>query len=425
MGEVRRLVRLAWPVVLGQIGLVAMGAIDLFMIGPLGRDATAALGLGNTWSVGLFIGALGVATGIDPLVTQAYGAGDPRRAGVAAARGLLLIGLLCVPIMAGHLLTGPVLTAMGQPAAVVPDAATYCAIISISMPPLLALLVMRQLLQADGLMRPGMWVVLVGNLVNVAGNALLIGPFGVAGVAWSTVIVRWVMLLGLIALGWRPFLRAWPAEPILRAAPMWALAAVSLPVGLQVGLEIWAFNLASFVAGWVGETALAAHVASINAVSLSFMAASGIAAAAATRVGNLVGAGQDWRRSATVSLGMVAVVMSLSGLIFLSFPHAVGRAYNADPAVIAAVASVLPIGALFGLFDGGQVVAFGILRGLGDTRLPSVFNVVGYWVIGLPLAAALAIPLGWGLQGIWIGIATSLILVFGMLALRIRWHARR
>ena len=267
MDEVRRLSSLAWPVILGQLGLVGMGTVDLLMIGPLGRDATAAVGLGNTWSFAVVIVALGAATGIDPPVTQAYGSGNPRRAGVAAARGMVLAALLCVPVMLLHVAAEPALRLLGQPEAIIPEAATYTWIVALSMPPMIAFGVLRQLLQGGGVMRPAMWVVLVGNLVNVAGNAWLIGPYGVAGVAWSTVIVRWFMFAALAVIGIPQIRAAWPDEPVLRLRAIGALAGIALPVGLQVGLEVWAFNAAGFVAGWFGAGAMAAHVAALNAIA--------------------------------------------------------------------------------------------------------------------------------------------------------------
>lgn len=424
MDEVRRLIRLAWPVVLAQIGLVGMGVADLVMIGPLGGQATAALGLGNTWSLSLFVVALGAAAGIDPVVTQAYGAQRPREAGLAAARGLVIAGVLVGPVVALHLLAGPILAAMGQPTSVVPMAATYCAIVAVSMPPLFAFSVVRQLLQGGGSMQPAMWVILLGNVVNVVGNALLIGPYGIAGVAWSTVVVRWVMLGALVGMGAGVIRRAWPQERVVVAGPLGSLAALSLPVALQVGLEVWAFNAASFVAGWLGDIAIAAHVASLSAVALPFHMAGGVSAAAATRVGNLVGAGRDWQASARISLGLGMSVMLASGFVFATMPTLVGRAYSTDPAVVGAMGAVLPIGAAFGVFDGGQVVAFGILRGLGDTRVPSIFNLVGYWLLGLPLGTALALGAGLGLAGLWAGLAISLVVVLALLLARIRWHAQ-
>ncbi len=422
--EARRLVRLAWPVAVGQLGMVFMGAVDLWMVASLGESATAALGLGNTYSFGLVILGLGAATGIDPLVAQAYGARRPREAGAAALHGLVLVSLLGIPLTGLHLVAPTVLGVLGQPAALLPLTDTYCSINALGVPAFLAFAVVRQWLQGDGVMRPAMIVIGVGNLVNLVANALLVGPFGVAGVAASTVIVRWAMLAALVLGTWSVLRRSWPLRPTVRVAELVRLARVALPVSMQSGLEVWAFASAALLAGLLGATQVAAHVSALNVIALAFMLANGLSAAAATRVGNLVGAHRPWTTSAAMALGLVVVLTSATGLTFLTFPLLIGGAYSSDPAVVALVASVLPIGAAFGFFDGAQVVAFGILRGLGDTRVPSLFNLVGYWALGLPLGAWLALRVGLGLPGVWIGLAVSLVVVTGLLGWRIRWHAR-
>lgn len=419
-----RLATLAWPVMLAQLGMVSMGAVDLLMVGRLGEAATASLGLGNTYSFGLVVLAIGAAQGIDPLVTQAYGAGLPREAGRAGLQGLGLVGLLAVPLTALHTVAPTVLTALGQPSELLPLADTYCTVLALGVPPFAAFAVLRQWLQGDGVMKPAMVVIGLGNLVNVAGNLVLIDRLGVAGVAWSTVIVRWVMVGALVALTWRTLARAWPVRSIWSGAAFVRLAALSLPVAVQTGLEIWAFATAALLAGGLGATAIAAHVVALNVVALAFMIANGLSAAAATRVGNLVGAGRPWRTAAVTALALVVGVMTCTGVTIGTFPTLVGRLYSPDPDVVALVATVLPIGAAFGLFDGLQVVAFGILRGLGDTRLPSTFNLIGYWVLGLPLGALLVSQTNLGLRGIWIGLAVSLVVVTTLLGLRILWHAR-
>ncbi|MEN0064667.1 MAG: MATE family efflux transporter [Myxococcota bacterium] len=422
IAEARRLVTLAWPVILAQLGMVLMGAVDLWMVAPLGEAATGALGLGNTYSFALVILALGTATGVDPLVTQAYGANQPRRAGLAALQGMLVVGGLGVPIMALHTVAPTVLGALQQPPNLLPLADAYCTINALGIAPLLAFAVMRQWLQGDGVMLPGMLAIGVANVANVVGNAWLIEPYGVAGVAWSTVIVRWLALFVLIAISHRPLRRSWPDAPVLDPTALVRLTTIAFPVGVQVGLEVWAFSSAALLAGSLGTTAVAAHVSALNVVALAFMMANGLSAAAATRVGNLVGAGQPWPTAATMALGLVVGFMSVTGLVFFTFPETIGRVYASDPEVVALIAAVLPVGAAFGLFDGLQVVAFGILRGLGDTRVPSTFNLIGYWMLGLPLGALLA-NTSLGLVGVWVGLAVALVIVAGLLGLRIRWHA--
>lgn len=424
--ELRLLLRLAWPVVLGQLGLVSMGLVDLLMVGPLGKEATAAVGIASTLSFGTLIIGLGAAAGLDPLVAQAYGAGVPRLAGTEASRGMVVALLLSIPIMCIHLLAHPILQMLRQPASAIPQAAVFCQISALSVIPFVGFAVVRQCLQGGGRMREAMWVIAIGNVVNLVVVYLLVhgSSLGVAGVAWATTVVRWVMFVALIMLGWPSLRMAWPEGRVFALAEIGRVARITLPVSLQLGLEVWAFNASSFFAGGISDTASAAHTAALSAASISFMVPMGISAAAATRVGNLVGAGKDWRRAAFVAVGAGASVMMLSAALFLCAPNAIGRAYNSDPEVIALIALVLPIGAMFQLFDGIQVVSFGVLRGLGDTRTPALFNVIAHWLVGLPLGVWLAFGQGLGLVGVWLGLTAGLLVVALLLLLRL-WSSAR
>lgn len=422
VSEVRRLFALAWPVVLAQLGLMGMGVVDLLVVGQLGRDATAAVGIGNTLSFGTLILGFGAAHGLDPLVAQAFGANRPRLAGAEAARGLALVLLLGIPITVVHLLGDALLRMLGQPASVVPLAGDYLEVIAVGVMPGLAFQVVRQLLQGMGSMRPAMWVIALGNVVNLVADLALVPRYGVAGAAWATSLVRLVMLVALVALGWKQLALARPDGPVLAWREIARVARTALPVSVQIGLEVWAFNVGYVIAGWLGATEQAAHTAAMNAASISFMFPLGVSAAAATRVGNLVGARADWRRAAWTSVALGAGAMVPFAALFLLAPRFVAGLYNPDLAVVALTADVLPIAALFQLFDGTQVVAFGVLRGLGDTRRPALFNVLGYWVLGLPLGAWLALGAGGGLRGVWIGLSVALFVVAGLLIVRLRRH---
>lgn len=420
--ELKTLVRLAWPVVLGQLGLVSMGVVDLVVVGSLGQTPLAAVGLGNTWTFAGLVVGLGIAQGLDPFVTTAYGAGEPRKAGRAALQGAVLLVGVAVLLIVQHLLAAPVLSLLQQPASAIPDAHRYSAISTVGVVPFLGFALVRQVLQGDGVMRPAMWVVWIGNLVNALADVVLVWQLGlgVAGAAWATVLVRWVMFAALIGMGWPVLKAAWPGWTV-SSTLLKRVARKALPVGFQVGFEVWAFNAASLLAGTLGETEVAAHTAALSAASLAFMVPLGIGAAGATRVGNLVGAGLPWRRSAWTAIALGASVMVLSGLVFLFLPEAVARVYTDDAAVVLAVVTVLPVAAAFGLFDGTQAVAMGVLRGLGDTRGPAVIAVIAYWVLGLPLGAM------WmrehGLLGVWMGLASGLAIASVLLVWRVA-HAQ-
>lgn len=427
--EIRTLARLAWPVVLGQVGLIAMGIEDLLVVGRLGEEATGGIGLGTAWTFAALAFGMGTASGIDPLVSQAYGAGRPRDAVAALVRGTVVMLGVCVPIVAAHWWAEDILRAAGQPESIVPLAGAYCRVLTAGVLPFFVFQLLRQFLQGSGRMAAATVVILLGNVLNLAGAWVLvhgagaIPGMGPIGSAWATLAVRWCMALALLFAAAPLLRRDWPG-PVLTVASVAQTAKDTLPVGFQVSLEVWAFNAATFMAGWLGATSAAAHVVALNLASTSFMVPLGVAAAAATRVGNLVGAGQTWQRAAFTAIGSGAAVMLVSAAIFALLPGPLSALYNTDPAVIAAAAAVLPVVALFQVFDGTQAVGFGVLRGLGDTRMPSLANLVGYGIVGLPGGWFMAFRLGWGLPGVWGGMTLGLATVATILVLRVRLHAR-
>jgi MATE family multidrug resistance protein len=200
---------------------------------------------------------------------------------------------------------------------------------------------------------------------------------------------------------------------------------LGLALGFQFGFEVWAFHAAGFMMGRLGSLAFAAHAIAINLATISFMVPSGIGAAAATRVGQLVGAGEEWTRSAWVAVGLGALVMTLPAAAFVLGARGLTGFYSVDPGVLAVAVAILPLAGAFQLFDGVQAVAFGVLRGAGDTRVPAIANVVGYWIIGLPTGWLLAFVLGWSARGVWSGLVLGLAAVAGLLLARLGVLAKR
>lgn len=430
--EIRTLTRLAWPVALAQMGQMSMQLVDTAMVGRLGADAMAAVALGVWWSFAICVFGFGMMRGVDPVVSQAHGAGDDRAIGTALARGLALAVVLTLPAMALVRLAEPGLALLGQPAELLPTAGAYARVYSFAVLPIFAFALVRGVLQGQEIVRPATVSIIVANVVNAAVNYVLVfGNFGApklgaVGAAWATVLSAWVQLFVLVWMSRAALARGWPGwRAGFAVGPLAAIARVGFPQGMQVASEVWGFLVAGFVVGTFGAAALGGHTIVMQLASVSFMAPLGVSVAAATRVGNLLGAGLPWRDAAVAAHVMGIAIMALSALTFALFPGPLGRLFTDDPAVLAYVVALMPLAAAFQLFDGTQVVAFGVLRGAGDQTVPAVANLVGYWLLGLPIGAWLALRLGWGPYGVWIGLALALACVAGLLLLRERWTLRR
>jgi MATE family multidrug resistance protein len=432
--EVRRVVALALPVAATQVGTMLLGFVDTLMLGRVGAEALAASAIANVWIFGTTQLALGTLFGLDPIVAQAHGAERGEVAGRALQRGLVLALLLSVPVMALWLGCERFLLLTGQEPALARAAHEYTLVQIPSVPFFLAFFALRQYLQGREMVRPALWVMAVANVVHVAGNyALIFGRLGApqlglvgAGIATSLTRIASFGLLVWWTLAFRLHEDAW--VPWSRDAFSWRglreLLALGVPVGVQTSLEVWAFSGAALIAGHLGATAIAAHSIALNMAALSFMMPLGVGLAAATRVGNLIGARRrdDAQRAAWVAIALGGAVMAGSALVFVVGRGWLPRLYSAEGDVIALCAAILPIAAAFQIFDGVQVVGCGVLRGMGRTRPAALFNLLGYWVLGLPLGAWLGLRAGWGLGGIWWGLAIGLAVVATGLVLWIHWR---
>jgi MATE family multidrug resistance protein len=187
-------------------------------------------------------------------------------------------------------------------------------------------------------------------------------------------------------------------------------------------MEVGAWNLATFSAGWLSPAALATHQIVLNYASLTYMVPLGISAAAAVSVGHAVGAGDAARvrRAGWLALALGAGFMLLAAVVFLVAPRPLIALYTTNPEVMAVGSSLLALAAAFQIFDAIQTVSTGALRGLGETRVPMLANFCGYWLLGLPLGLTLCFALHWGIYGLWIGLTVALVFVAAWLLRRWR-----
>ncbi len=435
-GELRALLRLAAPIIAVQLGMNAMGFVDVAVLGHYRADALAAMSLGHVIVWGALVFCMGVLVAVDPLLSQAVGAGDEASVTRTLLRGLWLATLLTVPTVLLLLPTDTWLTWLGQGEGLIPPAGTYARINAWGVLPFLWFQVVRSYTAAHARLRAQVVVIAVANVVNLGLDlALVFGragmpELGVAGAAWATVVCRWLMCIGLVALTW-PDLRAHVTRlrdaavraQVFAAAPLRRLLRLGLPIGVQFSLEMGIFALTALFIGWFGEAELGGHQTALQFVAMSFMVPLGLSMAVSVRVGWAIGR-QDMdaaRRVARVSLGSAVAIMAVFMAVFLTVPGHLARLLSDVPAVVAWATILLPVAAVFQVGDGVQVVAIGCLRGLGDTRTPMVVNLVGFWLVGLPIGYALGFPLGLGPPGLWWGLCVGLCSV----ALALTWMVWR
>ena len=424
------MLRIAVPVVMAELGWMAMGVVDTVMVGGIGPEAISAAGVGNAMHIAFAIFGMAVMLGLDTLVSQAYGARDIRACHRWFFDGLTLAGLMAVPIMTLLLLVWFAIPWLGFHSAVRPLLESYFGVLILSTPFLLAYAVCRRYLQGMHAAMPVMLALVTANLINALGNWVLIyghygfPALGVAGSAWATVISRAYMLGSLLfAVWWIDRKRTreahiddrhglWHVDRAFDASRLRRLLALGLPAASQVGAEVGVFALATALSGMLDPISSASHQIALNMAGVAFMIPLGLGSAGAVRVGHAVGAGDRPRAAAAgwTAILLATLVMVASGLTFVLIPEWLIGLFSTDPSVLSVGTSLLLLAAIFQLFDGIQGVITGTLRGLGDTRTAMTVNLIAHWLFGLPISYVLCFVVGWGVWGLWIGLSLGLII---------------
>jgi MATE family multidrug resistance protein len=432
--ELSSMLKLAGPVVLAEIGWMSMGIVDTIMVGPLGPAAIGAAGIASGIFTALAIFGMGLMLGLDALVSQSYGAHRLDECVRWLQHGVLLSVASALPLM----LIGYGLVATVDAWGLNPDirrmAEPYMRILFIGTLPLLLYAAARRYLQGIHCVKPVMVALVTANLVNAGGNWLLIyGHFGLPalgtdGSAWSTGLSRIYMAAFLLLAIAREHRRRGDAHPHvpwrLEAGRVRRLFALGFPAASQVTLEVGVFAAVTALAGKLDAVSSASHQIALNIAALAFMVPLGLSSAGAVRVGHAVG-GRDAEgaaRAGWTALATGACFMLMIGVALFTVPVPMVQAFTRDAQVIRNAVGLLAIAAAFQLFDGTQAVATGVLRGLGDTRTPMIMNIIGHWVLGLPIGYVLCFWFGWGVRGLWVGLSIGLIFV--AIVLTIAWDQK-
>ncbi len=432
--QIKQTIFLATPMIVGQIGQLAMSVTDNIMVGRLGTDALAAAGIGNGLFILIMVTGIGISMAVTPLTAIAMGAGRDKDCGVILRQGLLLNMVTGVILCLVTFLAARTIRVLNQPEAIVEPAVVYMEVLGLSMLPLMLFQSFRQFAEGVSFLKPAMVITLAANLVNIFVNWVFIygnlgaPALGLTGAGIATFSSRAFMAAGLmIMVMTAPSLKRF--DPSLRfkkidIALMKRLLGIGVSGAFQYFFEVSAFTVSYVIAGWMGVKELAAHQIALNLASISFMGAMGISGAGTIRVSHALGQKDvpGVRAAGFSAVILCAVFMGLAGLIFILFRAALPKFYVADPQVIHLTASLLIIVAFFQVSDGTQAVGIGILRGLTDMKVPTVLTLAAYWIIGLPAGYALAFWWGFGIHGIWYGLLISL--TASALLMMLRFHIK-
>ncbi len=430
-----RLFIIAYPVMLSHLGHIAVGVADSMMVGRLGAVPLAAVSLANSVFVLALMFGIGVSYGATPLVAAADGKGQSDKIARLLKHSLLIDVLFGVGLFALLIATIPFLYMLDQPEAVVDMASPYLWVVGASLLPFMYFQGYKQLMEGLGRTREAMVITLLANVVNVILNyALIFGELGfpelgLLGAGWATLFSRVFMALVMVLYfnksrifeAYRTTTKGFKKK-IFRK-----LMSMGVPMGFQYVFEVGAFSGAAIMIGWIGANALAAHQIAINLASISYMVASGFAAAATVRVGNQLGQRNfsTMRTAGFLSFGIVMLMMVCFALSFLAGKRFFPSLYIDNPEVIEIASSLIIIAAFFQLSDGVQVVGLGTLRALEDVKIPTLITLVAYWVIGLPGGYLFAFYGGFGVQGVWWGLSIGLFVAAVLLSVRFNYLSKK
>jgi len=439
--EAYSLLKLATPIIIAQLANTAMGFVDTVMAGRVSPQDLAAVALGNSIWVPVFLLMTGILLATTPKVAQRYGAGTHTEIGPLVRQALWLA--LGVGLAAAVLLWNAeiILILMNVDPDLIEPSMGYLRAVACGFPAVALYHVLRCFSDGLGHTRPSMVIGLCGLALNIPLNYIFIyGKLGLpamggVGCGWATALVMGFMFLSMLWwVKWAPFYQPskifshfeWPQWPVLKR-----LLSVGLPIGISVFAESSIFAVIALLIGGLGATVVAGHQIALNFSSMVFMIPYSLGMAATVRVGQALGRGEprEARFAAGVSMGAALAYACLSASLMLLLREQIAQIYTPDPAVIAVATTLLVYSALFQFSDAIQVTAAGALRGYQDTRVTMILTLFAYWGIGLPVGYALGLS-DWlgapsGPSGLWQGLVVGLTCAGGMLAVRLAGSARK
>ena len=421
--EASRTIKLALPIIIGELAQMALHIIDAAMVGAISYKQLAAAALViNAMNIPFVLG-IGMTISVSQMVSMAHGRRDSQQVSHYLFNGFILCAVTAIIISLTLVFGRNVLRNLGQDPDVVELALPFMQLMGLSIIPMLLFMTLKQF--ADGLeyTKTAMAISLLGMPLNVFINWLLIyGNWGfprleLNGAGWATLITRSLMFLvfALIILKHRTFKkyvavsrRQW----YLKRKTLGELLHIGIPSALQIGMEAGAFAVSGIIIGTLGAISQASHQIALSCASFTFMVSMGLAQAGSIRVSNSFGR-RDWNKINIIGKSTLIIAL-LYGLFcaitFFLFRFQLPLFFNDHAEVISLAALLLLFAAVFQISDSTQAIGAGLLRGIKDVKYPTILIAIAYWVVGLPLGYLLAFHFKLGASGIWLGLIAGLTL---------------
>ncbi|WP_346237303.1 MATE family efflux transporter [Niabella insulamsoli] len=419
--EARNTLKLALPIIFGELAQMSLHLIDTAMIGYTGYKQLAAAALVLNVINIPFIFGIGVTISVAQMVSLAHGKFDKQLVSHYFYNGFWLCTAFAIFISLGLFFGRDILWHLKQDPEVVELAMPFMSLMSISIIPMVLFMTLKQF--ADGLQytRTAMTLSIVAIPLNVFLNWLLIyGNWGfprleLIGAGYATIITRTLIFvaLGVVILNhkiFKKYISVSRTQWKLRKATLTQLLKIGIPSSLQIGMEAGAFAVSGILVGTIGAAEQAAHQIALSCAAFAFMVSLGLSQAGSIRVSHAFGS-SNWKRISMIgkSTILLAVIYgSVCFILFILFRNQLPLLFNHEEKVISIAAGLLLLAAAFQIPDAIQATSAGLLRGIKDVNIPTIFIFIAYWVLGIPLGYVMAFYFGMEERGVWMGFISGL-----------------
>jgi multidrug resistance protein, MATE family len=421
--EASKTIKLAIPIIIGELAQMALHIIDTAMVGAISYKQLAAAALViNAMNIPFVIG-IGMTISVSQMVSMAHGRRDGQLVSHYLFNGFILCASTAILISLILVFGKNILLHLGQDTEVVSLALPFMQLMGLSIIPMLLFMTLKQFTDGLEFTRTAMLISLLGMPVNILLNWLLIyGNWGfprleLIGAGWATLITRSIMfvVLGLIILKhatFKKYIAVSSSQWKLRKKTMGELLHIGVPSSLQIGMEVGAFAVSGIMIGTISAVAQASHQIALSCASFTFMVSMGLAQAGSIRVSNAFGR-SDWPRISAIGKSTLIVAL-LYGIFcaisFGLFRNQLPKIFNDNAEVLKMAGMLIIFAAVFQISDSTQAIGAGLLRGIKDVKYPTIMIAIAYWVVGLPAGYVLAFHFKMGASGIWLGLIIGLTL---------------